>query len=60
MKCGNSVGVNSINCSKFVKWLHKYSGIKGNLAKLEIFEGNMCKTNQVAADSSKSVNMAEI
>ena len=48
----------SIPCMR--KKVHKkFLGIKGNLAKVKIFECDMYETNQVSADSLKSVNMVE-
>ena len=55
--CGKGVEVNSIQCRKSMKLIHKkFSGVKESLAAVETIECNLCKTNQVAADFLKSVN----
>ena len=43
--CGKGVGVNSIQYRKYMKWMHKQcSRIKGNLAKIKMFECIICKS----------------
>ena len=55
-RCGSQLLY--IQCRKCMKWIHKKcSGIKWRLAKIKIFDCNMCETNQADVDYLKNLNM---